>query len=34
VFKEVFATHNVEVAFDLGIFLGEAVDFFLREAAA
>ena len=34
VFEEVLATHDVEVAFDLGVFFGETVDFFLGEAAA
>jgi hypothetical protein len=28
-FEKILATHNVEVAFDLGIFFGEAVNFFL-----
>jgi hypothetical protein len=32
--EEVLAAHNVEMAFDLGVFLGKAVDFFLGEVAA
>jgi len=34
VFEKILATHDIEVAFDLGVFLGEAVDFFLGETAA
>jgi hypothetical protein len=28
-FEKVFATHDIEMAFDLGVFFGKAVDFFL-----
>ena len=34
VFEEILATHDVQVAFYLRVFFGEAVDFFLREVAA
>jgi hypothetical protein len=33
VFKQVFTSHDIEVAFDLGVFLCKAVDFFLGEVA-
>jgi hypothetical protein len=28
-FEKILATHDVEMAFDLGIFLGEAINLFL-----
>jgi hypothetical protein len=34
VLEKILATYYIEMAFDLGIFLGEAVDFFLGEATA
>jgi hypothetical protein len=33
-FEKVLAAHDIKMAFDLGVFLGEAVDFFLGEVAA
>ena len=30
--QQLLAAHDVEMAFDLGVFLGKTVDFFLREA--
>jgi hypothetical protein len=32
-FEEILATHHIKMTLDLGIFLGETVDFFLGEAA-
>jgi hypothetical protein len=32
--EEVLAAHDVEMAFNLGVFFSEAVDFFLGEVAA
>jgi hypothetical protein len=34
VLQQFLAAHDVEMALDLGVFLGEAVDFFLGQAAA
>jgi hypothetical protein len=33
-FKQVLTAHDIKVAFDLRVFLGEAVNFFLGEVAA
>lgn len=32
--EQLFAAHDIQVPLDLGVFLGEAIDFFLGEAAA
>jgi hypothetical protein len=33
-FKQILAAHNIEMAFNLRVFLGEAVDLFLGQIAA